>query len=618
MGLSEKLIKYKNFASFADLAVKRKMKKIAIVDFGGQYTHLIARRIRELGVFSEIIPPESFKTNDDNVGIIFSGSPQSVNAEDAFRIKIDLGKNEIPILGICYGHQLLAKMVGGEIESGENKEYGFTSVTCDSKNSKLMKGLNSEQKVWMSHGDHVCRLPKDFKITASSYSIKIAAYESEKYFGFQFHPEVTHTKNGMQMLENFIAYCTNERNWNVKNFKQQLINAIREKVKKRKLVLLLSGGVDSLVALELCIQAVGNENVYSIHVDTGFMRQNESREIMEHFDDLGFRNIKIINAEEQYLKELEGIVDPEQKRMIIGKLFVDIANEELSKLSKSDEWMLVQGTIYPDTIESGSTDKSAKIKTHHNRVDEIEKLIAEGKIIEPIKELYKDEVRKLGEELGLPHKLVHRHPFPGPGLAIRVICSDKTEPQIDYKKEEIYMNEILSEFDMQGKILPIKSVGVQGDFRTYHHPAVVWFKEDASKSWKIINECSSKVINKLKTVNRLILSLNPIGNLQLGKLFLEKQNLDELRKVDAILRKKTDSTKDIWQMPVVQLPLWNLDNKQCYVIRPVCSQDAMSASVYEMDFEYLKDIISEVKEIVNVGDIFYDITTKPPGTIEWD
>jgi GMP synthase (glutamine-hydrolysing) len=509
-------------------------------------------------------------------------------------------------------------MVGGEIESGENKEYGFTSITCDNANSILLKNIESKQKVWMSHGDHVCRLPKDFKITASSDSIKIAAYESEKYFGFQFHPEVTHTENGMKMLDNFINCCTKERNWNVKNFKQQLINEIREKVKNRKLVLLLSGGVDSLVALELCIQAVGNENVYSIHVDTGFMRLNESREIMEHFDDLGFRNIKIINAEEQYLKELKGIVDPEQKRMIIGKLFVEIANDELSKLDQNTDWMLMQGTIYPDTIESGSTDKAALIKTHHNRVEEIEKLITEGKIIEPIKELYKDEVRKLGEELGLPYKLVHRHPFPGPGLAIRVICSDKTEPQDDHTIEEILMNEILSEFDMQGKILPIKSVGVQGDFRTYHHPAVVWFKKDTSKSWEIINECSSKVINKLKTVNRLIFSLEPVEDLQLEKLFLEKQNLDELRKVDAILRKRTDDIKEIWQMPVVQLPLRNIANNLCYIMRPVCSLDAMSASVYEMDFSYLKDIISEVQNKTNIGDIFYDITTKPPGTIEWE
>ena len=592
------------------------MKKIIIIDFGGQYTHLIARRVRDLGVYSEIMNPESFTEDDDIVGIIFSGGPQSVNTEDAHKIHLDLEKNDIPILGICYGHQLLAKMVGGEIESGENKEYGFTSVTCDSKKSKMFKDFDPMQKVWMSHGDHVCSLPDDFTITASTDSVKIVAYESEKYFGFQFHPEVTHTENGMQMLDNFINQCTKEREWKVQNFKQQLINEVKEQVSGRKLVLLLSGGVDSLVALELCIQAVGNDNVYSIHIDTGFMRQDESKEIMEHFEELDFKNIKIIEAEDLYIKELDSKTEPEEKRKIIGKLFVDIANEELTEPSQNEEFLLVQGTIYPDTIESGSTDKAALIKTHHNRVSEIEKMITEGKIIEPIKELYKDEVRRLGEELGLPHKLVHRHPFPGPGLAIRVICSDTDKPKDDFQFEEAQMNKILSEFRMEGKILPIKSVGVQGDFRTYHHPAVVWFKKGFQPEWSILNECAAKVINKLQTVNRLVFALKPVENIKLKELYLQKDNLDELRDIDAYLRSKTDNIKDIWQMPVVQLPMRNSNNKLCYIMRPVCSSDAMSASVYEMDFTFLQELNEEIEKKGN--SVFYDITTKPPGTIEWE
>ena len=595
------------------------MKKIIVIDFGGQYTHLIARRIRDIGVYSEIIQPESFRISEDTAGIIFSGGPQSVNDRDAFRIDLDFEKNKIPILGICYGHQLLAKMRGGKIESGENKEYGLTFVKCDG-NSKLFHNFDYRQKVWMSHGDHVSELPQNFRITASSDSVKIAAYESNdgKYFGLQFHPEVTHTENGKLMLENFVNLCTVEKNWNVRNFKEKLIAEIRKKTKGKKLLLLLSGGVDSLVALELCIQAVGNENVYSVHVDTGFMRLNESQEIMRHFKHLKFENIKIINAEKVFLNELSGIVEPEKKRKIIGKLFVEIADKEISELSKKEDLLLVQGTIYPDTIESGSSDKSALIKTHHNRVSEIEKLIEEGKIIEPIKDLYKDEVRRLGEELGLPAKLVHRHPFPGPGLAIRVICSAETKPKDDFQREEKKLNEILSGFGLKGKILPIKSVGVQGDFRTYHHPAVVWFNQNKSTAWKVLRECSATVINKLQTVNRLVFSLNPVGKLKLGKLFLEKANLDELRKVDAYLRERTDEIKDIWQMPVVQLSLRDYKGRLCYVIRPVCSQDAMSAGVYEMDFNYLKKIVEELRKKYNVGEIFYDITTKPPGTIEWE
>jgi GMP synthase (glutamine-hydrolysing) len=251
-------------------------------------------------------------------------------------------------------------------------------------------------------------------------------------------------------------------------------------------------------------------------------------------------------------------------------------------------------------------------------VSEVQKMIDEGKIIEPLKELYKDEVRKLGEELGLPYNLVHRHPFPGPGLAIRVICSDGVKSETSFNNEEIFMNEILIEYGMIGKILPIKSVGVQGDFRTYHHPAVVWFKKGEKKSWEKITGSSSKVINKLKTVNRLIFSLNPVNALNLETLFLEKGNLNELKEVDAYFREKTDKIKEIWQMPVVQLPIKNNENRFSYVIRPVCSQDAMSASVYEMDFDYFNELVDEVQNNLKSGYIFYDVTSKPPGTIEWE
>jgi len=554
------------------------MNKIAILDFGGQYTHLIARRVRNLGVYSEIFHPEEFSVTEDFVGIIFSGGPQSVNADDAYRINIDVENIQIPILGICYGHQILASMLGGNIESGENKEYGFTKINCE-KESALFSGLEKQQTVWMSHGDHVSQLPDTCRITASSETIKIASYESKdkKFFGVQFHPEVTHTANGLKMLDKFISVCTKTRCWKAENFKDTLIQQIKDEAKGRKLVLLLSGGVDSLVALELCIKALGNENVFSIHIDTGFMRQNESTEIMKHFEKLGFENIKIINAEELYLKELQGVVEPEAKRLIIGKLFVDIANEELTVLKEEEELMLVQGTIYPDTIESGSTDKAAKIKTHHNRVGEIEKLIEEGRIIEPIKELYKDEVRKLGEELGLPHKLVHRHPFPGPGLAIRVICSDTvlndchtersrsatknsvsfvsaqddaSTTQHNNKKEDDKLNELLSEFNLEGKILPIKSVGVQGDFRTYHHPAVVWFKNGIQPDWRKVKNAAFIAINKMKSVNRIVFSFQPV-DLKLDRLFLGKPVIDKLREVDAVLRKETDHIPEIWQMPVI-------------------------------------------------------------------
>ena len=595
------------------------MKKVAIIDFGGQYTHLIARRIRNLGVYSEIYNPEEFELKEDICGVIFSGGPQSVNAKDAYRIDFDIPTSPVPILGICYGHQLLAHMMGGEIESGESTEYGSTIMKCDPE-AEIFSGLELQQQVWMSHGDHVAKLPAGFEVIAASDSIEIAAYQSKdgKYTGFQYHPEVTHSVNGMQMLDNFLKKCTDQRDWDSKHFKDDLIQMVKEQSAGKKLILLLSGGVDSMVALELCIAAVGNENIYSIHVDTGFMRQAESADLKIHFDKLGYQNIKIIEAEELYLKQLDGVVDPEEKRLIIGKLFVDIAQDELAHLKSDEDWMLVQGTIYPDTIESGDSNKSAKIKTHHNRVEEIEKLIQAGKVIEPLKDLYKDEVRELGTELGLPDHLVHRHPFPGPGLAIRVICSDTNKTDGKFRNEENKMNELLAEYSMKGQILPIKSVGVQGDFRTYHHPAVVWFENEKQPSWNTLKEVSAKIINNMKSVNRLIFSNSVVPELRLEELYLEKKNLNQLRMADEILRVKTDILAEIWQMPVVQLPLYDEENNRCYVIRPVCSQDAMSADFYEMNFDYLNEVIRETQNVKGVGRIFYDITTKPPGTIEWE
>ncbi|MCD6181890.1 MAG: glutamine-hydrolyzing GMP synthase [Candidatus Cloacimonetes bacterium] len=594
------------------------MNKIAIVDFGGQYTHLIARRVRNLGVYSEIFHPEDFHFTPEIVGIIFSGGPQSVNAADAYRIDFNLATSPVPILGICYGHQLLAHMMGGTIESGDHTEYGFTTVTCD-PGSVVFCDLDAEQQVWMSHGDHVATLPPGFRSTAHTGSIAIAAYESAdgRFNGVQFHPEASHSKNGIAMIDNFLKKCHVPRTWNSEHFKEQLIRDIRGKAAGKKLILLLSGGVDSMVALQLCIAAVGNENIYSYHVNTGFMRKNESADLKEHFDRLGFDNINILDTEARFLKELAGVTDPETKRLIIGKLFVDIANEELGKLNLADNWMLVQGTIYPDTIESGDSKKSAKIKTHHNRVGEIEKLIEAGKVIEPLIELYKDEVRELGRELGLPEHLINRHPFPGPGLAIRIICSDTTIPAPDYDVETSELNHILEHYGMQGCILPIKSVGVQGDFRTYHHPAVIWAKGGGEVDWTQIRNASVLAVNSLKTVNRICFAHTQPASFSLDKLYLEKENLETLREVDAVMRRLTDGISEIWQMPVVQLPLSGKTGR-LYVIRPVCSQDAMSADFYEMDFSVMKQIVAEAKKISGVGCILYDVTTKPPGTIEWE
>jgi GMP synthase (glutamine-hydrolysing) len=593
------------------------MNKIAVIDFGGQYTHLIARRIRQLNVYSEIHQPEDFQFENNIVGIILSGGPQSIHSEDAYKIEYDFTKTTVPVLGICYGHQLLAAMLGGKVESGNNTEYGSTIVQLES-NSILFKNMAKEQKVWMSHGDYVAAIPETFHIIASSEDIGIAAYQSNdnKLFGLQFHPEVTHSENGMKMLENFVLLCTNERNWDSKRYKQKLINAIREQAKDKKLIVLLSGGVDSLVALELCIHAVGGENIYSFHIDTGFMRKNESQDLAEHFKKLGYKNLKIIEAEDMFLKALHDVVEPEKKRFIIGKLFVDIVQEQLKPISTAtNDWLLVQGTIYPDTIESGANKKSAKIKTHHNRVEEIEKLIRQGNVLEPLKELYKDEVRELGTELGLPYELVQRQPFPGPGLAIRVICREREGESILAKTWQQF-SEMQEKFGFRGTILPVKSVGVQGDFRSYHHPAVIWL-ENKESNWQEIRTFAKMVVNRISDINRVVFSHCAFINFTCRNLFLEKENLNELRELDAFFREQTNEMKQIWQMPVVQLPIF-FNNKRCYVVRPVCSTDAMTADVYEMDFQKMETLILQAKKQFPIGEVFYDITTKPPGTIEWE
>ncbi len=603
--------------------------KIAIIDFGGQYTHLIARRIRQLGIYSEIYLPENFKpTDDSNIkGIIFSGGPRSVTDEDAHSIHFDLKELKIPLLGICYGHQLIASLIGGKIASGINKEYGLAKIECDT-NSTLFKGLDKTQKVWVSHGDNVEHLPEGFKIIAGTDTVEITAYESidKKIFGLQFHPEVAHTENGMKILDNFLSMCTDVRDWKSEDYENEIIERIKKEAGNKHLLLLLSGGVDSLVSLMLCIKAIGNNNIFPLHIDTGFMRYNESLEISKHLEKLNFKNLKIINAEVLFLNALKNVVDPEEKRRIIGKLFVEIMQKELTTFNvKSNEWMLVQGTIYPDTIESGSTKNADKIKTHHNRVQEIEDLIREGRVIEPLKNLYKDEVRLIGRHLGLPTNLVDRHPFPGPGLAIRIIASNTSNTGETYNIEKNELNEILKDFNLSGKILPIRSVGVQGDNRTYRHPAVVWYKDtfdyskDSSEIWNNLKSCSNKIVNNLKSINRVVFSFEDISNnLFLRKCYLEKKQIDLLRQVDALVMDELSHIKEIWQLPVVSLPLFDNKGQQAFVIRPVCSQDAMTADVYEMDFTLLNELIRKMYNIASVGYVFYDITTKPPATIEWE
>lgn len=590
------------------------MEKILVLDFGSQYTHLIARRIRQLGVYSEIKHPGvSWKDLKDVKGIILSGGPTSVHEKDAPTISKRILNSKTPVLGICYGHQLIAHSFGGKLESGNAMEYGFARLKI--KQNPLFEDLEQEETVWMSHGDHVTELPLGFESIGATESSANAAVcnEDKKLFGLQFHPEVTHTRNGMKILDNFLKICNVERNWNVGNYLEHLKQEIKENIKNKKVFLLVSGGVDSTVAFMLLNEALGPKKVLGLHIDNGLMRLDESKHIVRQLKRLGLA-VRKLDASKEFLRKLVKVTDPERKRKIIGKAFIDVTNKELKKLGLDKGWILGQGTIYPDTIESGSTKNSAKIKTHHNRVDIVKKLISEGKIIEPLRELYKDEVRALGKKLNVPIALLRRHPFPGPGLAVRCLCQDK--PKKVSKKVEEQVADIVEPFFLDSEVLPIKSVGVQGDSRSYRNPVMVMGDSD----WDTLNKIATLVCNNVKEVNRVVWHIAGERNLKPKKAYLTKRRLDLLRGIDFLVREfvyKNGYHSRIWQMPVILIPL-SANKKEAVVLRPICSTEVMTANFTRMELGAVKMLAEKILATNKVSAVLYDVTNKPPGTVEWE
>lgn len=591
------------------------MEKIVVLDFGSQYTHLIARRIRQLGVYSEIKQPDvSLKELKDAKGIILSGGPTSVREKGAPKINKKILEAGIPILGICYGHQLISHMLGGELESGKAMEYGFAKLRV--KQNPLFKGLADEETVWMSHGDHIKGLPEGFdSIGETEGSINAAVYnEKKRLFGLQFHPEVTHTRNGMLILDNFLKICGVERTWNIGSYLEKLKQEIKEKVGNKKVFLLVSGGVDSTVAFMLLNEALGKGKVLGLHIDNGFMRLKESEHIIKKMRKLGL-STKKIDASKEFLKRLDKVTDPEKKRKIIGKTFIDVTNKALKDLGlNKEEWILGQGTIYPDTIESGSTKNSAKIKTHHNRVSIVKELISKGKIIEPLKELYKDEVRALGKKLNIPLNLIRRHPFPGPGLAVRCLCQEEAQKIPKELENKVY--HIAETYFLDTKVLPIKSVGVQGDSRSYRNPVMLIGKSE----WDSLNSVATLICNKITEVNRVVWHVAGETKLRPRKAHLTKKRLDLLREIDFMVREfvyKNGYQGRIWQMPVVLIPLGS-KGKESIVLRPICSTEVMTANFTRMEMEDVKRLADEIIKTGKVSAVLYDITNKPPGTVEWE
>jgi GMP synthase (glutamine-hydrolysing) len=597
------------------------MDTIAVIDFGGQYTHLIANRIRRLGVYSEIVESTVSPSRiGEFAGGILSGGPSSVLDPQRPPFDPAILHTGIPFLGLCYGHQLITYLLGGTVRGATTREYGLADLEIADR-SELFNGIDSPQQVWMSHGDSVEKIPAGFEILARTADCPTAAIGSRqlRYYGLQFHPEVTDTPCGMKILDNFLDICGCMRTWNSDAYLREISGEVKKKCRGRKVFLLVSGGVDSTVAFTLLNNVLGAEHVIGLHIDTGLMRLGESEQIMSYLKSHGFDNLHIVNAEKKFIDALRGVSDPERKRQIIGELFVEVKMEAERKLNiNADEYILGQGTIYPDTIESAGTKHADKIKTHHNRVDAVLLLMEKGLVIEPLSHLYKDEVRKLGEKLELPHTLVWRHPFPGPGLGVRLLCSDSDDGAVEQPIEDAVAS-IMDDTMYRSSVLPIRSVGVQGDGRSYGHPALLF----GPQNWAALETLSTRITNTVAAVNRVVYALNVPSPRAYRRItaYVIKDRLDILRRIDDLVTRvlrKYDTYDTIWQMPVVMLPLVTPEGGECVVLRPIVSQEAMTARFVPLPDEVLGDICEGARGIDGIGDIFFDVTHKPPGTIEWE
>jgi len=582
--------------------------QITVLDTGGQYTHLIARRVRELGVYADVQASDtSAELLKGRKGIIISGGPGSVYSPETPNIDPALPTSEIPILGICYGHQLLAHHLGGKVERGERGEYGIAhfTVSCE---DELWNGLSGSQ-VWMSHFDSVAVVPDGFRVIGSTEVSGVAAmsHPERKLYGIQFHPEVVHTHAGQRILENFVfGICDAQPDWDISKRVPLVEEQIRATVGKRSVFFFVSGGVDSTVAYTLCLRALGPERVFGIYVDTGMMRLDETPFVRGVFQELGAENFIVERAEEEFLHALGGLTEPEAKRKAIGEQFV-LVQERILKTEHflDGHWILGQGTIYPDTIESGGTAKSDLIKTHHNRVAGIQALVDAGRIIEPLTAFYKDEVREIGRELGVPEKFLARHPFPGPGLAIRCLCAEA--------KASV-------EVTPDGILLPVRSVGVQGDERSYRKAMAL----DRKPTIADIEKTAPGLTNKRTDVNRVVAvcgSKSSVADFAVFPAAITKQRLNLLREADSIVRKfclQSGFEDQVWQFPVVLIPVGTEAAKESVVLRPIHSVDGMTADVVLMEAEKLDTLTNQLLGLAGIAAVFYDLTNKPPGTIEWE
>ncbi len=651
-------------------------QKIIVLDFGSQYAHLIAKRFRLLGFYSEIAMPSApLSAFDGAMGVVMSGGPSSVYETNLPTFNEEILGLPVPILGLCYGHQLMAQCYGGTVEKARVGEFGISSLgapadrAANERNSPLFEGLTLPTQVWMSHQDEVTAPPPGFEVIASTKDCRYAALQNlaKKRWSLQCHVEVKDTPEGDKILANFAKICGMEKNWSQDRVLDLILDHIRDSAdgkphesgdthagpgdgKARKVLLFLSGGVDSTVAFALLNKALGQDRVLGLHIDNGFMRKQESAIIAERYRDAGFTNFIVEDASETFLKAVYHEADPQKKRKAIGETFITVRDTVVKRIGLDEsEWLLAQGTLYPDIIESGGTKNSHVIKTHHNRVEGIQALIEKGLIVEPLKDLYKDEVRVIGKKIGLADGLVYRHPFPGPGLSINVLASPgqagpdaaKDRQEFDQTLSALAGIDLSTEFGAASKpgktaslptlgALPVRSVGVQGDFRTYRFPAVLSFPGlwKDFPSWESVEAASSRITNTVKEVNRTVLELwrrtDPAGKpvrLELRELWCDRPRLDQTREVDAIVLdelKMAGLYRAIFQHLTINLPCAAEEGHCAIVLRPVVSEDVMTARFAHLDLAVLQRMVDRIKELRFVDALFYDVTNKPPATFGWE
>ncbi|MCQ2583496.1 MAG: glutamine-hydrolyzing GMP synthase [Treponema sp.] len=633
--------------------------KIVVLDFGSQYAHLIAKRFRMLGYYSEIaLPSTDLDVFENCKGIVFSGGPSSVYDEKVPEFNSEILNLDIPILGLCYGHYIVQMGYNGKVGKADVGEFGFATLNLNpSVTSPLFKGIEPSQQVWMSHQDGVLELGEGFEVVGSTKDCPFAATQNlaKKRFSLQCHCEVKDTPCGNQIFQNFADYCGMEKNWDQDTVLQVILEQIKKDAADRNVLLFLSGGVDSTITFALLNIALGQDRVLGLHIDNGFMRKNESANVADAYHKFGFDNFIVEDASESFLKAIAGLTDPQKKRMAVGENFITVRNEVVAKqhLDESN-WLLAQGTLYPDIIESGGTKNSNTIKTHHNRVAGIQELIAKGLIIEPIRDLYKDEVRAIGKKLGLSDELVMRHPFPGPGLSINVLCNDGKEKEQDLQELPLAQKELdgiaLNMFcenctaNLKRSVLPVRSVGVQGDFRTYRFPAVLDFGPAKEKEFPLgakaaelgmrhfpgkrekIEECSSTITNAAKYMNRTCIKLYQKPgvkdeDLKLQEGYCDRRRLDQLREVDNIVLTELHKSgwyNQIFQHLTIDLPYATSADRASFVLRPVVSEDVMTARFAMLPKDLLGTIVAQIAALPFVDALYFDATNKPPATFGWE